>query len=1152
MLTKKRIILIGLSLAALILLTLCGSLIYVATLPERISDQETVLLGQPRLSPGSQAALRVAVRQFASGKPLPQATIAVSLQPRAGGKAVTLFEGVTDALGTADVRFVVPEDIDPEQTLIVETRSTLGHDRLERNVTVQRSYKVLLTTDKPLYQPGQVIHVRALALDAFSLRPAAEQPVEFVIADPKGNKVFRQTETASANGIAAVDFQLATEVNTGAYKITARVGDTESEKTVTVKHYVLPKFKVEASTDKTYYRPGETVTGQVAANYFFGKPVQDGQVAVNGYTYDVELEQVVAVQGATDAEGNYEFSFDLPDYLVGSALETGVASFIVEVAVTDQADHTERVNLSLPVAEQAILIEAVPESGRIRPQLENILYVVTAYPDGSPAQCDLTVTLQNRTYQARTSEYGLAEIRFTPTYPYLETQLFARDARGNIGQAQPYLDGDWQQEYLLLRPELAAYRVGETMHLDVFTSRPVGTVYLDIVREGQTVSTRALDVTDAHATADIDLTPDLYGTLELHAYKILSHGQIARDTRLVLVDAPRDLSVLVRADKDTYAPGELAQVSFDVTDTASGQGAAAALGLAIVDESVFALQEQDPGFLKLYFLLERELMQPKYQIKYWSWQEIMAPPEQQEQAILAAQDVSAKAALAAVPLGGVSLMANSHDEKLRRAEETQTGYAQAVANGLLPIVLLIPAAAAVLAGVALAREKLFWKSLLAGVVLLIFLTLLVMATRTPSRYDTPQAKLLYLLEEMFDEGFALLCLPVVGLAGLIGLVALARRAVKAPDRLLGLQLLLWLAYLLLLLPLFLALAIGQQEPPEASLIVFLIGYALLPLAFLLRGLGFVWQKQAGLSLAGLAVTGLALFGGLVPLIVAVGPFVGATFSNVVNRLDAQGVILESEMVLPSATRLAEGPPVVEVVKEVPGKEAGAAATGEAPRLRQFFPETLYWLPEAETDAAGRLSLDIPMADSITTWRLSALASSQDGRLGAATYGLRVFQDFFVDLDLPVSLTQNDEVAMPVAVHNYLKQRQQVTLTLEEADWFEILDESSKTLTIEANDVEAVYFRVRVTAVSGRYRPRVLAIGEYMSDYTTATHDVIIYPDGKRFEYTASDRLQGDVTEMIAIPAEAINGTARIAVKIYPGIISQVVEGLEKILRMPFG
>ena len=69
-------------------------------------------------------------------------------------------------------------------------------------MTVSRDYRVLLTTDKPIYQPGQVIHLRALALSAFDLTPAAGQPFEVTIADGKGNKVFRQSLTTSDFGAA--------------------------------------------------------------------------------------------------------------------------------------------------------------------------------------------------------------------------------------------------------------------------------------------------------------------------------------------------------------------------------------------------------------------------------------------------------------------------------------------------------------------------------------------------------------------------------------------------------------------------------------------------------------------------------------------------------------------------------------------------------------------------------------------------------------------------------------------------------------------------------------------------------------------------------------------------------------------------------------
>src|SRR5262249_50716039 len=123
-----------------------------------------------------------------------------------------------------------------------------------------------------------------------------------------------------------------------------------------------------------------------------------------------------------------------------------------------------------------------------------------------------------------------------------------------------------------------------------------------------------------------------------------------------------------------------------------------------------------------------------------------------------------------------------------------------------------------------------------------------------------------------------------------------------------------------------------------------------------------------------------------------------------------------------------------------GPDAGGLASQGAPaRLREDFPETLFWMPSLITDNQGRAEMALPFADSITTWRLTASASSRAGGLGGVSAPLRVFQDFFVDIDLPTALTQNDEVAFPVAVYNYLKGPQTVTLDLQPEPWFEVAD-----------------------------------------------------------------------------------------------------------------
>src|SRR5262249_46281443 len=122
-----------------------------------------------------------------------------------------------------------------------------------------------------------------------------------------------------------------------------------------------------------------------------------------------------------------------------------------------------------------------------------------------------------------------------------------------------------------------------------------------------------------------------------------------------------------------------------------------------------------------------------------------------------------------------------------------------------------------------------------------------------------------------------------------------------------------------------------------------------------------------------------------------------------------------------------------------GGGAGQGGEGAPTRLREYFPETLLWRPSLITDDQGRAELPLTFADSITTWRLTASASSRGGALGGVSAPLRVFQDFFVDIDLPTALTQNDEVAFPVAVYNYLKTPQTVTLDLQQEDWFALTD-----------------------------------------------------------------------------------------------------------------
>ena len=73
-----------------------------------------------------------------------------------------------------------------------------------------------------------------------------------------------------------------------------------------------------------------------------------------------------------------------------------------------------------------------------------------------------------------------------------------------------------------------------------------------------------------------------------------------------------------------YKPGGDARIKFRVTNS-HGEGVHAALGLQVVDEAVFALAEKQPGFAKVFFYLEQEVMKPRYEIHSIGMPEIVEP-----------------------------------------------------------------------------------------------------------------------------------------------------------------------------------------------------------------------------------------------------------------------------------------------------------------------------------------------------------------------------------------------------------------------------------------------------------------------------------------------------------------------------------------------
>jgi hypothetical protein len=1152
------------------------------------------ILGQQSYLSGGPAAVRVIVTDSKNESIGGPGSVRIELLAEQQ-KPRELFSGRLNRRGTTEAQFEFPAGLVGSYQLRYLVDTPIGSTEFTQGVRLEDKVSILLTTEKPLYQPGQTIHARALALDRSNHEAAAAHKLTFEVEDSRGNKVFKKSTQTDKFGIASAEFQLADEVNLGAYHLRALMGQADTAPTNTaeislnVERYVLPKFKVAvdlAGKDnkaKRGYRPGDHVTGTVHANYFFGKPVDGGEITVKASSADVAVFEVASAQGKTDRDGTYHFDLKLPSYFAGRPLTQGAARVLIEATVKDSAGHAETRGQPITVSESPLLITAVPEGGTLVPNLQNQVFILTSYPDGTPASADLTVHFADSPDQrVSTDDGGVALVQINAGRGKETLEVEANDRIGNHASSKIPLqmrDGQGDAQ-ILLRTERAVYRAGDRIRLRVFSTKKRGTAYIDVVKEGQTVLTRDVDIEGGQAELILAATPEMAGTVDFSAYLFGHDARPVGDHRLVFVQPADELKVEAVAENAVYKPGQDARVRFRVTN-ARGQGVQAALGLQVVDEAVFALAEKQPGFAKVFFYLEQEVMKPRYEIHSIGMSDIVEPVEkaQAEQ-----RDRAARALFSATEMVSANKFETEFGrvvpqtkfaEYAQRYQKRFAAQAEKLAAGISRAYAANPGENA---------NKIVTRVTTTGG------SELLDAWGTGVRIDPVNwgQNQLFLVrsagpdKQFFtgdDQGTYLevhrrkiVGHKSSGASGIDAVIEHDRGAFNGRATITGTAVDQWGGALE-------GASVRLREIQSGKIRTASVGPdGRFTLAGLTPGdyqvevvsdsdkvstkLTLEARDQAVLSVrvrqeaAGVVATVRDSFGVVTRLRGDIaGGALGAMDDMEIRR---KGMVFMAPGAVPVPNKAAAE--TVEVTAQASRLEVANSATlakekdaSPGTHVRSYFPEALYINPEIITDQDGRASISIPMADSITTWRMAMVASTQRGALGSANSSLKVFQDFFVDLDLPVTLTQGDRVSIPVAVYNYSGEPGNVDLQLKAADWFSLVDDSAdKTVAVEPSRVGGSQFTLEARRI-GKYKLTLAALmkgGAERADIVVREIEVI--PNGREQNMVFNGRLETAVRHNVNFPAAAVPDASKIFVRLYPGPLSQVIEGMDSILRMPGG
>ncbi|HWP53915.1 MAG TPA: MG2 domain-containing protein, partial [Pyrinomonadaceae bacterium] len=542
--------------------------------------------------------------------------------------------GVTNAKGYTILFFDVPRRF-PEfphelrpagGSLHVTGQRAALKVEVENQVLVDQFARMIVNTDKPIYQPGQSLHLRAVALSP-TRRALAGQDVLFRIDDPENVNVFRDTVKSSNFGVASVDWPIPDNVRLGDYWIRVSLGSGEDSSlqtiSVRISRYDLPNFTVAVQPDRKYYSPGQDAEVKVSADYLFGQPVTRGHVKVvreverewNYKEQKWDIEEGDKYEGETDANGVFKAKVKLDEYH-GELADNEYRPFrdiTFSAYFTDPTtNRTEQRRFDLRVTKDPIHVYVIRtgEADRLNPKLPLEFYVSTFYADGSPAKCQLSINARRernsstaRLLMVRTNRYGLGKItglRLPKDLISDEIKLVveARDVHQNHGHAGEEFEFDDDKDEVRLETDKSLYRDGEPIVASITSSIPNQSVIVDVGQDAAVLISQTVRLSGGQASVSIPYRPEFKNRLTLAAYADFpdSRGQLS--TRTVLYPRNQELKIEAQTIAQTYRPGDEAAINFRVRGPDGSK--ASALGLTIVDQAVEERFRTDSEFGRSY------------------------------------------------------------------------------------------------------------------------------------------------------------------------------------------------------------------------------------------------------------------------------------------------------------------------------------------------------------------------------------------------------------------------------------------------------------------------------------------------------------------------------------------------------------------------
>ncbi len=221
---------------------------------------------------------------------------------------------------------------------------------------------------------------------------------------------------------------------------------------------------------------------------------------------------------------------------------------------------------------------------------------------------------------------------------------------------------------------------------------------------------------------------------------------------------------------------------------------------------------------------------------------------------------------------------------------------------------------------------------------------------------------------------------------------------------------------------------------------------------------------------------------------------------------------------------------------------------EVVETRTDFRNTIYWNPNVEVDRSGSKTIEFYASDDITSFRTTVEGIGTDGSIG------RIEKNFFSQLPfamtakIPVEAATEDKVSIPVTLKNNTDKPLGGMLTVISPDGLKSLVEIPGVQTIMPGKAKTIYLDYQVLDKIGT--------GEFTISFKSCglgdafTQKIKIAPKG--FPVNSSFSGQEIEKEFSFDMSSVVNGSLKASFTAFPNVVSDLMKGVEGILREPYG